>query len=880
MNTVSTKVTKWTGTTLSAFMLTLVAFLFSTGFVNAQSYSGPLVITKGGTYTGNWESKDSEVAAVDVRTSEPVTIVNSNIRGAGYLIKSWGYAANITVKNTKGYGLTPTPFRDYKKPRRFLTVNNFKNVIVENCYLEGTAGIYVGTRYEGDGSANNTVKIRYNKAKNIDGRVYGGQREHSQFAQFNYRGNLPHAEIAWNEIINEPNKSLVEDNINLSNSRGTSGSPIRIHNNYIQGAYPIPATETTFSGGGIIADSWYQDGMGDPAGVATAHVKVYDNQTVNIGNYNYAIAGGNNIEVYNNRGINSGLFDDGTRVNTHNVGLYGYDYYKKGATFNAVMRNNVTGVMSQGNLFDKNYFPDGLVKNENNPYVGGNITKQHEKNEYTAWLSKLSKNGIVLGPNGSAPSTPPSQPAPAPAPTDPVATVPADQAPSTGSGSTGSTAGNGKITRDFWSNVHGSTVSAIPVTKNPTSTSAISSFEAPTGQGNNYGQRIRGYVTAPASGQYTFWIAADDVAELYLSTSEDPAKKARIALSSTWTNPREWTKTSGQQSAKITLEAGKRYYIEALMLQGGGGDNLAVGWQLPNGTMERPIAGNRLSEMGSTAPVATAPAESAPTANTAPVGKITRDFWSNVHGSAISAIPVNTKPVSTTELNSFEGPSGQGNNYGQRIRGYVTAPASGQYTFWIAADDVAELYLSTSEDPAKKARIALSSTWTNPREWTKTSGQQSAKITLEAGKRYYIEALMLQGGGGDNLAVGWQLPNGTMERPIAGNRLSPIESLTASSSSALSAETTDTNISFEKVSAYPNPFNDVVTLDLGKEEIKLQEVVILDQAGTVVYKEENLKVENNKLVMNLAATGLRAGLYFLKYTDNAGKSSTIKLIKE
>jgi hypothetical protein len=699
MNTISTQETKWTGTTLSAFMLTLVAFLLSTGFVNAQTYSGPLVITKGGTYTGNWESKDSEVAAVDIRTSEPVIIVNSNIRGAGYLIKSWGHAANITVRHTKGYGLTPTPWRDYKKPRRFLTVNNFKNVVVENCYMEGTAGIYVGTRYEGNGSTSETVKIRYNKAKNIDGRVHGSA-EHSQFAQFNFRGNLPHAEIAWNEIINEPNRSLVEDNINLSNSRGTSGSPIRIHNNYIQGAYPIPATETKFSGGGIISDSWYQDGMGDPALVATAYVKVHDNQTVNIGNYNYAIAGGNNIEVYNNRGINSGLFDDGTRMNTHNVGLYGYDYYKKGATFNAVMRNNVTGVMSQGNLFDKNYFPDGLVKNENNPYVGGNITKQHEKDEYTAWLAKLSRNGIALGPNGSAPTASPTT-------TEPVATDP-------------------------------------------------------------------------------------------VATTE----------------PAPTTSISGTTST---------------------------------------VTGT---------------------------GKITRDFWSNVHGSTISVVPVNTTPASTSMLSLFEAPSGQGNNYGQRIRGYVTAPASGQYTFWIAADDIAELYLSTSEDPARKTRIALSSTWTNPREWNKTSGQQSAKITLEAGKRYYIEAVMLQGGGGDNLAVGWQLPNGTMERPIAGNRLSPVDQLLASSTSALQADTNDSDISFDKVTAYPNPFSDVVTLDLGKEDIKLQEVVILDQTGTVVYKEENLKVENGKLVMNLASTNLRTGLYFLKYTDSNGKSSTIKLVKE
>jgi hypothetical protein len=45
----------------------------------------------------------------------------------------------------------------------------------------------------------------------------------------------------------------------------------------------------------------------------------------------------------------------------------------------------------------------------------------------------------------------------------------------------------------------------------------------------------------------------------------------------------------------ISLTAGNRYYIEALHKQGVGTDNLAVGWQLPDGTMERPIPGSRLS---------------------------------------------------------------------------------------------------------------------------------------------------------------------------------------------------------------------------------------------------------------------------------------------
>jgi len=42
---------------------------------------------------------------------------------------------------------------------------------------------------------------------------------------------------------------------------------------------------------------------------------------------------------------------------------------------------------------------------------------------------------------------------------------------------------------------------------------------------------------------------------------------------------------------------------------------------------------------------------------------------------------------------------------------------------------------------------------------------------LAAGQRYYIEALMKEGTGGDNLAVRWQLPNSTIEEPIPNSRL-------------------------------------------------------------------------------------------------------------
>ena len=44
------------------------------------------------------------------------------------------------------------------------------------------------------------------------------------------------------------------------------------------------------------------------------------------------------------------------------------------------------------------------------------------------------------------------------------------------------------------------------------------------------------------------------------------------------------------------------YYIEALQMEDTVDDCLAVGWTLPDGTMERPISGTRLSTADEVAP--------------------------------------------------------------------------------------------------------------------------------------------------------------------------------------------------------------------------------------------------------------------------------------
>jgi len=173
------------------------------------------------------------------------------------------------------------------------------------------------------------------------------------------------------------------------------------------------------------------------------------------------------------------------------------------------------------------------------------------------------------------------------------------------------------LLREVWYNVPGSTVPSL--TNNPAfpaspSADAIltNGFEAPINVSDQYGQRLRALLSPPTSGNYIFYIASDDSSELWLSTDENPANRRLIARVPTWTDSRVWQETRdnnylAQKSTNIALVAGRSYYIEALMKEEGGGDNLAVTWQRPGDAVpangSAPIPNQYLRPYGAGAPV-------------------------------------------------------------------------------------------------------------------------------------------------------------------------------------------------------------------------------------------------------------------------------------
>lgn len=154
-------------------------------------------------------------------------------------------------------------------------------------------------------------------------------------------------------------------------------------------------------------------------------------------------------------------------------------------------------------------------------------------------------------------------------------------------------------------------------------------------------------------------------------------------------------------------------------------------------------------------------------------GSIGYEKWSGVSGTNLSTIDFdNDLPDEVDRRTELATAVNIDDNYGVRLRGYLHAPQTGIYTIDFTSDDEGELYLSTDDNPANLALITSVPGWAASTQWDKYA-TQSATLTLEAGRRYYLEGRMKEGGGGDHLIVRWELPDGTMQSPIPGSSLSP-----------------------------------------------------------------------------------------------------------
>ena len=384
------------------------------------AFAGPLHITAGGTYSGNWESQIPAVPAIMVDTLEPVIIENCVLRSRANLITAGRSGVDVTVRNCRGYGLDSGVagqergafFEAYKVGR--LT---FEHNYMEGLF-EGIVLIEYGGKYENDATGTPPVVIRYNRVRNLMGLYSDGQGGVQLHGDLGNEGNgnhwviinklqqIPGADIGWNEIVSDPYLSSAGDRINLYQTSGTAGAPIVVHDNFIRGGYGVLPTLPEYSGSGVITDG----SKGDGSQSATAFVKIRDNQFVNIANFGAGAAAGHDIEIYRNRAVSTGQFGSGEWMAApYGNGFVIWNGYHQSSFGNNTAHDNVAAWVveltdSSGNRLAPPvrhdfYLPDcaggGCTGNQS---LADSVTAITEDNEYLDWLRKLADNGVTIGP--------------------------------------------------------------------------------------------------------------------------------------------------------------------------------------------------------------------------------------------------------------------------------------------------------------------------------------------------------------------------------------------------------------------------------------------------------------------------------------------------
>ncbi|XP_057314445.1 uncharacterized protein LOC130655679 isoform X2 [Hydractinia symbiolongicarpus] len=320
------------------------------------------------------------------------------------------------------------------------------------------------------------------------------------------------------------------------------------------------------------------------------------------------------------------------------------------------------------------------------------------------------------------------------------------------------------IIREVWKNTPGETLKDLKgnsdYPNNPSTIEIIENFDAPFNVENNYGSKLKGYFIAPETGNSTFYLSCSKACELYFSGDDEAKNKTKIvSLSqSTWHN--QWNKYENQSSDDIFLVAGKYYYLEAIHKGVDASDSLSVGVRMPTGRYQRPIIKQNLQWR-------------------LPGNKhagLIREVWYNIPGYDISDITSNpnypNRPSSTEVLDKFDAPFNVDDNYGSRISGYFHAPETGDYRFYLAADNSGELWISSDESEANAVKIITLNGWTDHNEWLKYKEQRSEKVFLAAGRYYFVRVFMKADKLGDCASVAVELPSGHFEGPIKKKHLS------------------------------------------------------------------------------------------------------------
>jgi len=527
--------------------------------------------------------------------------------------------------------------------------------------------------------------------------------------------------------------------------------------------------------------------------------------------------------------------------------------------------------------------------------------------------------------------------------------------------------GQNGVLREAWTQIDGSTINDLVTSPNypdaPVLSTVEADFRSTASWAERYGVRMRAYLTVPTSGNYTFWISGDDQCELWLSSNDNPAGKVRIARVPSATSAQVWTTHAEQRSATMVLSAGARYYIEAVMKEGTGGDHLAVAWAtsptdtpviipgsaltpyqaagaLPTGVVvqagrdirqyspnfatllsaqalhmanpsrsatfvwsqvsgaaaviKTPTAGNTAVELPAagtyvfrvTATVNGGTGTDDVTVTVLPklapdAGSALAEYWFGVNGSTIASL-VNSVdyphfPQGHRVVTSLIAASAQGDQFGSRTRGFILAPATGNYRFYVAADASAEFWLSPDDKETGLQKRCQVTTAVSVENYFARAEQDSGIIALEAGKRYVFELRHKDDTGSDHCSVLWQQPGSEYVTEVTTEFLAP-----PANAAVVKAATTpfDQNADFilnagrDQVLYRPQMNTALSAYESRRywgEDAPVRAWTKVSGPGTVTFSEPGLAQTNVSFSTN--------GVYVLRYSVATQRNTSVDELK-
>jgi hypothetical protein len=395
-------------------------------------------------------------------------------------------------------------------------------------------------------------------------------------------------------------------------------------------------------------------------------------------------------------------------------------------------------------------------------------------------------------------------------------------------------------------------------TLTPVKTGTASNFDISlANRSTSYSFNFTGYINVPKDGVYTFYTTSDDGSKLFIDNVP--------------VVDNDGLHSAVERSGTIGLKAGM-HAISLGFFQERGENILSLSYAGP-GITKQVIPSSALY-MGS---------DSYLLPNLYPLNTVNGLDYKYYEAERYSSLPSfnSFTPVKMGSTPTFDiSLAKRSSAYSFNFSGYINVPSDGQYTFYTTSDDGSNLYIDNV--------LVVDN------DGLHSALEKSGTIGLKAGK-HLISVGFFEQDGQHTLSVNYAGPGfGKKEIPTSdlyrvsttsfGQRLmsnkfdnSAKDTLNARFNQLSSIHKDGASNTTAGINVFPNPFNDVINININEIKESNFKLVLMDASGKVLWVK-NVKDASNSYHEVIYTSSYAHGIYFLNYISN-DKNTVIKLIK-